>query len=175
MGFRTDFVTSVWVSDAFTRVLALAGLRPAGARKLQGGAPFAPPCVHPCSDSTHILDFQGRLNSDLTHLSQNRVKFDSGLMSRAQPWSVVSQLKLNRVRVFFQISVYLHTHCSHNSNNCDSHTYRVFGKIEDLLDREGPLFRPSVSALHRGSRPELLLGTEGLLLGSAQSFFSDSA
>ena len=40
------------------------------------------------SDSTHILDFHGRLNSDSTHLSQSRVKFDSRLMSRAQPWWV---------------------------------------------------------------------------------------
>ena len=38
------------------------------------------------SDSAHILDFHGRLNSDSTHLSQSRVKFDSRLMSRAQPW-----------------------------------------------------------------------------------------
>ena len=30
VGFRTDFVTSVWVSDAFAGVFAL-GLRPAGA------------------------------------------------------------------------------------------------------------------------------------------------
>ena len=37
------------------------------------------------SDSTHILDFHGRLDSDSTHLSQSRVKFDSRLMSRAQP------------------------------------------------------------------------------------------
>ena len=36
------------------------------------------------SDSTHIFDFHGRLNSDSTHLSQSRVKFDSRLMSRAQ-------------------------------------------------------------------------------------------
>ena len=39
------------------------------------------------SDPTHIPDFHGRLNSDSTHLSQSRVKFDSRLMSRAQPWS----------------------------------------------------------------------------------------
>ena len=38
------------------------------------------------SDLTHILDFHGRLNSDSTHLSQSRVKFDSPLMSRAQPY-----------------------------------------------------------------------------------------
>ena len=31
------------------------------------------------SDSTHILDFHGRIDSD------SRVKFDSRLMSRAQP------------------------------------------------------------------------------------------
>ena len=37
------------------------------------------------SDSTHILDFHGWLDSDSTHLSQSRVKFDSRLMSRAQP------------------------------------------------------------------------------------------
>ena len=37
------------------------------------------------SDSTHILDFHGRLDSDSTHLSQSRVNFDSRLMSRAQP------------------------------------------------------------------------------------------
>ena len=37
------------------------------------------------SDSTHILDFHGRLDSDSTHLSQSRVKFDSRLMSRPQP------------------------------------------------------------------------------------------
>ena len=37
--FRTDFVTSVRVSAASAEVLALAGLRPAGARKPQGGAP----------------------------------------------------------------------------------------------------------------------------------------
>ena len=36
------------------------------------------------SDSTHAIDFHGRLNSDSTYLS--RVKFDSRLMSRAQPW-----------------------------------------------------------------------------------------
>ena len=34
-----------------------------------------------------ILDFHGRLDSDSTHLSQSRVKFDSRLMSRAQPCS----------------------------------------------------------------------------------------
>ena len=39
------------------------------------------------SDLTHILDFHDRLNSDSTHYSQSRVKFDSRLMSRAQPWS----------------------------------------------------------------------------------------
>ena len=39
------------------------------------------------SDSTHILDFHSRLDSDSTHLSQSRVKFDSRLMSRAQPCS----------------------------------------------------------------------------------------
>ena len=38
VGFRTDFVTYVWITDAFAGVLALAGLRPAGARKPQGGA-----------------------------------------------------------------------------------------------------------------------------------------
>ena len=38
------------------------------------------------SDSTHISDFHGWLNSDSTHLSQSRVKFDSRLMSWAQPW-----------------------------------------------------------------------------------------
>ena len=38
------------------------------------------------SDSTHILDFHGRLDSNSTHLSQSRVKLDSRLMSRAQPW-----------------------------------------------------------------------------------------
>ena len=37
VGFRTDFVTSVRVSVASAGVLALAGLRPAGARKPQGG------------------------------------------------------------------------------------------------------------------------------------------
>ena len=42
VGFRTDFVTSVRVSVASAGVLALAGLRPAGARKPQGG-PSAPP------------------------------------------------------------------------------------------------------------------------------------
>ena len=48
VGFRTDFVTSVWVSDAFAGVLAPAGLRPAEARKHQGGAPPPPPtCVRP--------------------------------------------------------------------------------------------------------------------------------
>ena len=41
VGFRTDFVTSVWVSDVFAGVLAIACLRPAGARKPQG-APSAP-------------------------------------------------------------------------------------------------------------------------------------
>ena len=47
VGFRTDFVTSVWVSVAFAGVLALAGIRPAGAREPQG-APL-PPCVGPCT------------------------------------------------------------------------------------------------------------------------------
>ena len=37
------------------------------------------------SDSTHDLNFHGRLDSDSTHLSQSGVKFDSRLMSRAQP------------------------------------------------------------------------------------------
>ena len=41
------------------------------------------------SDSTHDLDFHCRLDSDSTHLSQSRVKFDSRLMSRAQPWLMV--------------------------------------------------------------------------------------
>ena len=36
VGFCTDFMTSVWVSGAFAGVLALAGLRPSGARKPQG-------------------------------------------------------------------------------------------------------------------------------------------
>ena len=51
VGFRTDFVTSVWVSDVFSGVLALADLRPAGARKPKGGgrAPFLP-CVCPCEN-----------------------------------------------------------------------------------------------------------------------------
>ena len=40
------------------------------------------------SDSTHIPDFHGRLNSDSTHLSHSRVKFDSRLMRRAQPCPV---------------------------------------------------------------------------------------
>ena len=38
-------------------------------------------------DSTHIIGFHGRLNSDSTHLGQSPVKFDSRLTSRAQPWS----------------------------------------------------------------------------------------
>ena len=42
------------------------------------------------SDSTHILDFHGRLISNSTHLSQSRVKFNSRFMSRAQPWSAQS-------------------------------------------------------------------------------------
>ena len=46
------------------------------------------------SDSTLILDFHGRLNSDSTHWSQSRVKFDSRLMSRAQPcpWDLKNTL-----------------------------------------------------------------------------------
>ena len=36
--------------------------------------------------STHIPGFHGRLDYDSTHFSQSRVKFDSWLMSRAQPW-----------------------------------------------------------------------------------------
>ena len=52
VGFRTDSVTSVWVSDAFAGVLALAALRPAGVRKPQWGAPLPPPCVHPCITCT---------------------------------------------------------------------------------------------------------------------------
>ena len=43
VSFRTDFVTSVRVSVASTGVLALAGLRPAGARKPQGDTPPPPP------------------------------------------------------------------------------------------------------------------------------------
>ena len=43
VGFRTDFVTSVRVSVASAGVLALEGLRPAGARKPQWGAPSPPP------------------------------------------------------------------------------------------------------------------------------------
>ena len=44
VGFRTDFVTSVRVSVASAGVLALAGLRTAGARKPQGArAPSPPP------------------------------------------------------------------------------------------------------------------------------------
>ena len=43
VGFRTDSVTSVRVSVASAGVLALAGTRPAGARKPQGGAPLPPP------------------------------------------------------------------------------------------------------------------------------------
>ena len=43
VGFRTDFVTSVWFSGAFAGVFALAGLRPAGARKFQEVAPLPPP------------------------------------------------------------------------------------------------------------------------------------
>ena len=43
VGCRTEFVTSVRVSVASTGVLALAGLRPAGARKPQGGAPLPSP------------------------------------------------------------------------------------------------------------------------------------
>ena len=54
VGFRTDFVTSMWVSDAFAGVLNPAGLRPAGARKPQGGpsAPLAyvPAYVHPSAE-----------------------------------------------------------------------------------------------------------------------------
>ena len=42
IGFRTDFVTSVWVSDAFARVLALAGLRPRRGPKTPRGRPFGP-------------------------------------------------------------------------------------------------------------------------------------
>ena len=42
VGFRTDFVTSVRVSVAFVGVLALAGLRPAGARNPQGGTSSTP-------------------------------------------------------------------------------------------------------------------------------------
>ena len=38
VGFRTHFVTSVRVSVASARVLALTGFRPAGARNPQGGA-----------------------------------------------------------------------------------------------------------------------------------------
>ena len=38
---------------------------------------WRPPRLH--SDSTQNLDFHGRLNSDTTHLSQSRVKFDSRL------------------------------------------------------------------------------------------------
>ena len=37
--FRTDFVTFVWVSEAFEGVLALAGLRPENPK---GGVPSAP-------------------------------------------------------------------------------------------------------------------------------------
>ena len=36
------------------------------------------------------MDFHGRLDSDSTHLSQSRVKFDSRLMSRAQPCNQLS-------------------------------------------------------------------------------------
>ena len=55
------------------------------------------------SDSTHNLDFHGRLNSDSTHLSQSRIKFDSRLMSRAQPCSAVSVTRelMSYCRVFF--------------------------------------------------------------------------
>ena len=50
VSFRTDSVTSVWVSDAFAGVLAPAGLRPAGARKPQGG-PSTPLAYVPDPDS----------------------------------------------------------------------------------------------------------------------------
>ena len=53
-----------------------------------------------------MLDFHGRLNSDSTHLSQSRVKFDSRLMSRAQPWWGV---KLQRTYLTPNI-VILHTY-----------------------------------------------------------------
>ena len=43
VGFRTYFVTSVTVSVVSAGVLALAGLRPAGARKPQGGVHPRPP------------------------------------------------------------------------------------------------------------------------------------
>ena len=36
--------------------------------------------------SIHIPGFHGRLDYDSTNLGQSRVKFDSWLMSRAQPW-----------------------------------------------------------------------------------------
>ena len=43
VGFRTDFVTSVRVLAVSDGVLTLAGLRPARARKRQGGALLPPP------------------------------------------------------------------------------------------------------------------------------------
>ena len=46
VGFRTDFVTSVRVSVASAGVLALGDLRPAGARKPQGGTLSAPWLCH---------------------------------------------------------------------------------------------------------------------------------
>ena len=53
------------------------------------------------SDSTHIniLDFQSRLNSDSTHSSQSRVKFDSRLMSATTPVRCVSPSPLLHWRV----------------------------------------------------------------------------
>ena len=51
VGFRTDFVTSVRVSVASAGVLALAGLRPARARKPQGGTSLPPPGYGPDSTS----------------------------------------------------------------------------------------------------------------------------
>ena len=52
------------------------------------------------SDSTQHLFFPSRLNYDSTHLNQIRVRFDSRLMSRAQPWSTVTIFKGLRKFVF---------------------------------------------------------------------------
>ena len=83
VGFCTDFVTSVRVLVAFVGILALAGYRPAGARKPQG-APS--PWLHPWSPASQECQICPLLSQEMN------------IMSLFQWLLLLSEAKLNQVR-----------------------------------------------------------------------------